>query len=142
MGSDDNDIKDMAENEIKNLKENLDELLKGLELSLLPEDPNDENNVFLEIRAGTGGLEAALFAGDLFKMYCRYAERNNWNIEKLTESPGDHGGFKQIVIKIIGKKVYSNLNLSLELIEFKECQRPNHKVEYTPPQQLLLSFLK
>ena len=109
MGSDDNDIKDMAENEIKNLKENLDELLKGLELSLLPEDPNDENNVFLEIRAGTGGLEAALFAGDLFKMYCRYAERNNWNIEKLTESPGDHGGFKQIVIKVIGKKVYSNL---------------------------------
>ena len=99
----------MAENEIKNLKENLDELLKGLELSLLPEDPNDENNVFLEIRAGTGGLEAALFAGDLFKMYCRYAERNNWNIEKLTESPGDHGGFKQIVIKVIGKKVYSNL---------------------------------
>jgi peptide chain release factor 1 len=109
LGSDDNDIKDMAENEIKNLKENLDELLKGLELSLLPEDPNDENNVFLEIRAGTGGLEAALFAGDLFKMYCRYAERNNWNIEKLTESPGDHGGFKQIVIKVIGKKVYSNL---------------------------------
>ena len=109
LGSGDNDIKDMAENEIKNLKENLDELLKGLELSLLPEDPNDENNVFLEIRAGTGGLEAALFAGDLFKMYCRYAERNNWNIEKLTESPGDHGGFKQIVIKIIGKKVYSNL---------------------------------
>jgi peptide chain release factor 1 len=109
LSSDDNDIKDMAENEIKNLKENLDELLRGLELSLLPEDPNDENNVFLEIRAGTGGLEAALFAGDLFKMYCRYAERNNWNIEKLTESPGDHGGFKQIVIKVIGKKVYSNL---------------------------------
>ena len=103
------DLKKMADEEIKLTREKIDELEKNLEISLLPEDPNDESNVFLEIRAGTGGLEAAIFAGDLYKMYCRFAERQNWGVELLSESEGDKGGYKLVVIKITGNKAYSKL---------------------------------
>jgi len=103
------DLKKMADEEIKLTREKIDELEKNLEISLLPEDPNDESNVFLEIRAGTGGLEAAIFAGDLYKMYCRFAERQNWDVELLSESEGDKGGYKLVVIKITGNKAYSKL---------------------------------
>ena len=103
------DLKKMADEEIKLTREKIYELEKNLEISLLPEDPNDESNVFLEIRAGTGGLEAAIFAGDLYKMYCRFAERQNWDVELLSESEGDKGGYKLVVIKITGNKAYSKL---------------------------------
>ena len=103
------DLKKMADEEIKLTREKIDELEKNLEISLLPEDPNDESNVFLEIRAGTGGLEAAIFAGDLYKMYCRFAERQSWDVELLSESEGDKGGYKLVVIKITGDKAYSKL---------------------------------
>ena len=76
---------------------------------LLPKDPNDERNIFLEIRAGTGGDESALFAGDLFRMYSRYAERQGWQVEVISESPGDAGGYKEIIARVIGQGAYSKL---------------------------------
>src|SRR6267378_4071223 len=87
------------------------ELLADPEMQklLLPKDPNDERNIFLEIRAGTGGDESALFAGDLFRMYSRYAERQGWQVEVISESPGDVGGYKEIIARIIGQGAYSKL---------------------------------
>ena len=80
-----------------------------LQKQLLPKDPNDERNVFLEIRAGTGGDEAALFSGDLYRMYARFAERNRWQVEVISESPGEKGGYKEIIARIIGQGAYSVL---------------------------------
>ncbi len=103
------DLKKLADEEIKLTKEKINLLEKNLQISLLPEDPNDKSNVFLEIRAGTGGLEAAIFAGDLYKMYCRFAERQNWEVELLSESEGDKGGYKIVIIKITGDRAFSKL---------------------------------
>ncbi len=86
--------------------EQLDEVLRGF---LVPQDPLDNNNVFLEIRAGTGGDEAAIFAGDLFRMYSRYAEEQAWTVEVLSENPGEHGGYREIISRIIGFGAYSRL---------------------------------
>jgi peptide chain release factor 1 len=76
---------------------------------LLPRDPNDDKNLFLEIRAGTGGDESALFAGDLFRMYTRFAERNRWQVEVISESAGDAGGFKEVIARVVGQGAYSKL---------------------------------
>jgi len=103
------DLKKLADEEIKITKEENLILETNLEVSLLPEDPNDKSNVFLEIRAGTGGLEAAIFAGDLYKMYCRFAERQGWEVELLSENEADKGGYKLVIIKINGDKAYSKL---------------------------------
>jgi peptide chain release factor 1 len=84
-------------------------LLPQLQRLLLPRDPNDERNIFLEIRAGTGGAEAALFAGDLLRMYLRFAENQGWRSEIIAESPGEHGGYKEVVARISGQGVYSRL---------------------------------
>ena len=89
----DPDMREMAVEEVREAKERLIELEKDLQRMLLPKDPNDGRNVFLEIRAGTGGDEAAIFAGDLFRMYSRYAERRGWRVEILSESIGEHGGY-------------------------------------------------
>ena len=80
---------------------------------LLPRDPNDSNNVFLEIRAGTGGDEAAIFSGDLFRMYSRYAEKNGWKIEVISEREGDHGGYKELITRVIGQDVFAFLKFLL-----------------------------
>ena len=103
------DLKKLADDEVKLSRENIEQLEKNLQISLLPEDPNDKSNVFLEIRAGTGGLEAAIFAGDLYKMYYRFAERQKWEVELLSESEGDKGGYKLVIIKISGDRAYSKL---------------------------------
>ena len=105
----DKEIQELAENEISELKREGEKLKKELEALLLPEDPFDKNNIFLEIRAGTGGDEAAIFAGDLFKMYARFSELKKWRISSLSERPGDHGGFKEIVARIEGKQVYATM---------------------------------
>ncbi|HEY2678569.1 MAG TPA: peptide chain release factor 1 [Steroidobacteraceae bacterium] len=86
-------------------------LAEELELQrlLVPKDPHDDSNIFLEVRAGTGGDEAAIFAGDLFRMYARYAESKGWGVEILSESPGEHGGYKEIISRIIGRGAYSLL---------------------------------
>ena len=87
----------------------MERLEEELQRILLPQDPNDERNVFLEIRAGTGGDESALFAGDLFRMYARFGERNRWQVEIVSESAGDMGGFKEVIARIAGQGVYSKL---------------------------------
>ena len=98
-----------AEDEIRTGKSKLDTLEVDLQKLLLPKDPNDEKNTFLEIRGGTGGDESALFAGDLFRMYTRFAERNRWQVEIISESPGEVGGYKEIIARIVGTGVYSRL---------------------------------
>lgn len=105
----DTDIRDMAQEELKAGEEELSGIETDLQKLLLPKDPNDEKNVFLEIRAGTGGDEAAIFSGDLFRMYCKFAESQRWKVEILSESLGDHGGYKEIISQIIGQGVYSKL---------------------------------
>ena len=105
----DEDIKELAKGEMPALKEELESLEKKLKLLLLPRDPRDEKNVLLEIRAGTGGEEAALFAADLFRMYARYAENNQWKVEMMSQSPTGLGGFKEVIALIAGKGVYSRL---------------------------------
>ncbi len=98
-----------AEEEIAAARARLQSLEESLQRMLLPRDPNDERNLFLEIRAGTGGDESALFAGDLLRMYTRFAERNRWQVELVSESPGDAGGYKEVIARIVGPGAYSRL---------------------------------
>ena len=105
----DPEMKEFAAAEIEEGKARLENIELELQKLLLPKDPNDERNVFLEIRAGTGGDESALFAGDLFRMYTRYAERQRWQVEVVSESPGEMGGYKEVIAKIIGQGAYSKL---------------------------------
>ena len=107
--ADDPEMKELAEAEIKQGQERLAQLDCELQKQLLPKDPNDERSVFLEVRAGTGGDEAALFAGDLFRMYSRFAERRRWQVEVISESPGEMGGYKEIIARIAGQGAYSVL---------------------------------
>ncbi len=105
----DPDMRDMAQEEIEQLQARLTGLDTDLGLLLLPRDPRDEANIFLEIRAGTGGDEAAIFAGDLFRMYARYAEVRRWNVELLSASEGEHGGFKEVIARVEGAGAFSAL---------------------------------
>ena len=108
-GDDDADIRQMAEDEISQSQARLEALEAELQVLLLPPDPNDGRNLYLEIRAGTGGDEAALFAGDLLRMYARYAERNGWRLETISASEGDQGGFKEVITRIVGEGAWSRL---------------------------------
>lgn len=105
----DPELRNMAETEMLSLKAQQDELEQQLQTLLLPQDPHDNSNVFLEIRAAAGGDEAAIFAGDLFRMYSRYAESRGWMVEIISESDGEHGGYKGVVARISGHGVYSHL---------------------------------
>ncbi|MBQ3059366.1 MAG: peptide chain release factor 1 [Desulfovibrio sp.] len=105
----DPDIREMAQEEIRRCEESLPELEQALKVALLPTDPLDEKNTILEIRAGTGGEEAALFAADLFRMYSRYAELQGWKVEIMSESPSETGGYKEVICLVAGQKVYSRL---------------------------------
>jgi len=107
LKSADVEMQELASEEIASASEQQEKLEEQLNILLLPRDPDDENNIFLEIRAGTGGDEAALFAGDLFRMYSRYVESKRWQIETINTSPGEHGGFKEIIARIIGHGAYS-----------------------------------
>ena len=109
LEDDDREMRAMAQDEFRVLQQVQADHEEALRLLLLPKDPNDERNVILEIRAGTGGDEAALFAGDLFRMYSMYAERNRWQVEVLSSSEGEHGGFREIITRIAGNRVYSRL---------------------------------
>ncbi|MCC3705169.1 peptide chain release factor 1 [Rouxiella badensis] len=103
---DDPEMREMAQDEIKQCEAKLEELEKELQLLLLPKDPDDERSAFLEIRAGTGGDEAAIFAGDLFRMYSRYAETRRWRVEVMSANDGEHGGYKEVIAKVTGDGVY------------------------------------
>ncbi len=105
----DPEMRELAREDSERLQDALSEEEQQLKALLLPKDPNDASNVFLEIRAGTGGDEAAIFAGDLFRMYGKYAESQGWRMEILSERAGEHGGFKEIITRIEGKEVYSQL---------------------------------
>ncbi|MCH3951695.1 MAG: peptide chain release factor 1 [Acidaminococcus sp.] len=105
----DAELSAMAEAELKELKPQLEDYEKKLTILLLPKDPNDERNIIMEIRAGAGGDEAALFAGDLFRMYTRYAESKGWKVELMDSSPTGLGGFKEVVFMVSGEDVYSHM---------------------------------
>ncbi len=105
----DAELRELGREEAETLRERREEAERELSLHLVPKDPDDDANLFLEIRAGTGGDEAALFAGDLFRMYTRYAERQGWAVEVLSASEGEHGGFKEIISRIVGKGAYAKL---------------------------------
>jgi peptide chain release factor 1 len=105
----DPDMREMGKEEYKAAQDQIAELNERLQILLLPKDPNDGKNVFLEIRAGTGGDEAAIFSGDLFRMYTRFAEKTGWKIEVLSTNDGEHGGFKEIIARVSGANVYSQL---------------------------------
>jgi peptide chain release factor 1 len=110
MASDeDKEIRDMGQEELQGLTEQRDLLLLDLQKSLIPPDPYDDANVYLEVRAGTGGDEAAIFAGDLFRMYCKFAETMKWKVEILSEREGEHGGYKEIISRITGNSTYAKL---------------------------------
>jgi peptide chain release factor 1 len=105
----DPEMRELAEAEVRQGRERLTAFEAELQRLLLPRDPNDERNIFLEIRAGTGGDESALFAGDLFRMYARYAERRRWQVEVVSQSPGEMGGYKEIIARIVGAGAFSRL---------------------------------
>jgi peptide chain release factor 1 len=105
----DAELVQLAKQEIAGLDKQVAELEEKLKISLLPKDPNDEKNVILEIRSGTGGDEAALFAGELFRMYARFAETRRWKVDVMSSSPGPRGGFKEVIAMIEGAAVYSTL---------------------------------
>jgi peptide chain release factor 1 len=105
----DPEVREMAREELGSGGAQLAELEEQLQALMLPRDPRDSHNVFLEIRAGTGGDEAAIFSGDLFRMYSRYAENQGWKVEVLSERPGEHGGYKEIITRVEGRDVYAQL---------------------------------
>lgn len=109
MEADDKELASMAQDELEGAKNLIDELDEELQWHLIPKDPDDERNIYLEVRAGTGGDEAAIFAGDLFRMYSRYAEGQGWQLELISASHGEHGGYKEIIARISGNAVYSQL---------------------------------
>ncbi|MBB6134329.1 peptide chain release factor 1 [Massilia aurea] len=105
----DPEMKEFAQEEIEAAKVRMADLEQELQKMLLPKDANDERNIFLEIRAGTGGDESALFAGDLLRMYTRFAERNRWQVEMVSESTSDLGGYREVIVRIVGNGAYSKL---------------------------------
>jgi peptide chain release factor 1 len=105
----DPELRAMAEDEIRALRARTEQLEQDLQKLLLPKDPNDARNIFIEVRAGTGGDEAAIFAGDLYRMYSAYAVKRGWQVEILNASHGEHGGYKEIVARIVGQGAYSRL---------------------------------
>jgi len=109
LSENDSEMRAMAQEEIKGLESVLSEQEQEIQRLLIPKDPNDNRNILLEIRAGTGGDEAGLFAGDLFRMYSVYAERRRWKVEIISKNEGEHGGYKEIISRIVGKNAYSRL---------------------------------
>ncbi len=109
LNDDDKEMRSIAQEELKLYEEDLNITEKKIIEATVEKDPNDSRDIYMEIRAGTGGEEAAIFAGDLFKMYSKFSEKNKWEIEILNSNVSDHGGFKEIIFKITGNSVYSNL---------------------------------
>src|SRR5690606_1311057 len=100
-------MRQMGEEEVQRLSAVMEQHDHALALLLLPRDPRDERNIYLEVRAGTGGDEAAIFAGDLHRMYTRYSEARGWQVEILSESHGEHGGYKEVISRVVGRGAFS-----------------------------------
>jgi peptide chain release factor 1 len=109
LEEDDAEMREMAKEEINAAEEKIEELELTLQKLLLPKDPNDQRNIYLEIRAGTGGDEAAIFSGDLFRMYTKYAESRRWKVEVINAQEGEHGGYKEVICRVVGEGAYSRL---------------------------------
>ncbi|NOQ64536.1 MAG: peptide chain release factor 1, partial [Methyloprofundus sp.] len=109
LAEDDDEMREMAKEEIADAEQLQEKLELELQILLLPQDPNDNRNIYLEVRAGTGGDEAAIFSGDLARMYMRYAEKKGWSVETTSETRGEHGGYREIILRIAGQDVYSQL---------------------------------
>ena len=109
LEDDDPEMRSMGQEELEASKTQQTELEAELQVLMLPVDPNDNSNIFLEVRAGTGGDEAAIFSGDLLRMYTKYAESNGWRVEVVNSNPGEHGGFKEVICRVSGERVYSRL---------------------------------
>lgn len=109
MEDSDPDMREMAKDELPAVQDRIAQLEDELQVHLLPKDPNDGSNVFLEVRAGTGGDEAAIFSGNLFRMYSKFAEAQGWRIEVVSCNEGEHGGYKELIARVVGKDVYSRL---------------------------------
>lgn len=109
LKEDDAEMREMAAEEKKDAEQRIETLELDLQKLLLPKDPHDNSNIYLEVRAGTGGDEAAIFAGDLFRMYSRYAETQRWQVEIMSENQGEHGGYKEVIARIVGQGAYSKL---------------------------------
>ena len=138
----DGELKEIATNEFTSLKEHISELEKEIQIALLPKDKDDTRNVILEVRAGTGGDEAGLFASDLFGMYEKLSVKNKWKFEVMEVAETNVGGYKEAQANIIGNGVFGRLNLNLVCIEFKEFQQQKLVEEFILPQQLWLFFQK
>ncbi len=109
LEEDDEEMREMAQEELTQHQQQIEAIEQELKVLLLPTDPDDSRNIYLEVRAGTGGDEASIFAGDLFRMYSRFAENQGWQIEIINSNVGDHGGYKEIIAKILGQDVYGHL---------------------------------
>jgi peptide chain release factor 1 len=109
LKDDDPDMREMAQEEFKDAKKAVEEIANELQILLLPRDPNDDNNCFVEVRAGAGGDEAAIFTGDLYRMYSRYCEKKGWKIEVMNLSDSEQGGYKEVIFKIVGDGVYGQM---------------------------------
>jgi len=109
LEDDDPDMQAMGKEELTSAQETLASQEDELQVLMIPKDPNDSHNVFLEVRAGTGGDEAAIFSGDLFRMYSRYAENKGWKVEVISAREGEHGGYKEIITRVVGEDVYKSL---------------------------------
>src|SRR3954468_20026855 len=118
----DAELRDLGREELNALSARIEHETDELAKLLLPKDARDESNIYLEVRAGTGGDEAAIFAGDLFRMYSRYADRQGWQVEVLSESSGEHGGYKEIISRIVGRGAFSRL----------KCEAGTHRVQRVP----------
>jgi peptide chain release factor 1 len=136
------ELREMAKEEIQAAEAQREELEQQLQILLLPKDPNDNRNVFLEVRAGTGGDEAAIFSGDLARMYQRYAERQGWSTEIINENRGEHGGFKEVILRVSGQNVYSQLKFESAPTVYNVYQKPNHRGVFTRRPALWLSCRK
>jgi len=122
LKDDDPDMREMAQDEFKSAKKAVEERTDELQILLLPKDPKDDNNCFVEIRAGAGGDEAAIFAGDLYRMYTRYCEKKGWKIEIMNSNESEQGGFKEVVMKVNGDGVYG----------FMKFESGGHRVQRVP----------
>ena len=141
LDEDDAELQQLAKQEIKRIDESLEAIDHQLLSALIPKDPNDDNNIFLEIRAGTGGDEAAIFAGDLNRMYTRFAESQRYKIEIISESFGEHGGYKEIIMRVIGQGAFRALNLNQGCIACSAFLKRKRKVEFIP-QLVQLRFCR
>ncbi len=129
---DDPELAEMAQEELKMAQEQVETLSQELQVLLLPKDPNDDRNCFLEIRAGAGGDEAAIFAGDLFRMYSRFAETQRWRVEIVSANDGEHGGYKEVIARVAGDGAYGRLKFESGGHRVQRVPATESQAESTP----------